>query len=399
MSRYIIKGNEVEIIPDGSINLIDKLPPDVYFLKQKSLSESFYLEKSNEFNISNKVYGNFSKRTDKIIGTFLERSSNNVNTGVLLSGRKGCGKTLQAKLVSSKLHSIFKIPTIVISNGFDSNNLSLFIKDISDRVLIIFEEFEKNYSSETRRRGETDSQDGLLTLLDGVMESSNKLFIFTCNDPLDITDLLINRPGRVYYHFKYNGISDKVVYEYCQDKLTNEDHINDIIKLSEIMSNGFTFDMLQAIVEETIREDESPIKLIGDLNIEPVSMPSRYIVETNITEVKIISIGNNGIVKIIDYLDESYTPEFEIKFLVNTPEELSKFKVIYKDITLREFTDDFVCNGNFEEGEIFNVTIELKRSNIVSISKDKIVYKFGNYIITLIRQEDKDDWQSLFSIF
>lgn len=193
------------------------------------------------------------------MNTYLDRAKRFVNTGVLLSGIKGSGKTFQAKIISNVLREKYNIPTLIVSATYNPTKLALYLKDITDPAYILFEEFEKFYkvlSKNERTHGSdtpVDMQDGLLTLLDGVI-NSNKLFVFTCNTLRDINDLLLNRPGRVWYHFAYNGISDNIVQDYCNENLDDENEKVAVQQICNYLDDAFTFDMLQTVVEETKRQ-------------------------------------------------------------------------------------------------------------------------------------------------
>jgi hypothetical protein len=134
-----------------------------------------------------------------------------------------------------------------------------FLQSIDQPCAILFDEFEKVYEGKL--------QAGLLTLLDGVF-SSKKLFLLTCNDSYRIDSHMKNRPGRLFYMFKFTGLSQEFIEEYCQDCLNDKTQIPAICRVTNIF-NQFNFDMLAALVEEMNRYNETPQEALSVLNILP----------------------------------------------------------------------------------------------------------------------------------
>lgn len=100
----------------------------------------------------------------------------------------------------------------------------------------------------------------LLSLLDGT-STSRKLFLLTCNNKWNVTDWLLNRPGRVFYNFHYDGLEEEIIRQYCMENLKNQEYVNDIILVSKSIQD-VSFDILVSIVEECNRYDQSPREFI-----------------------------------------------------------------------------------------------------------------------------------------
>ena len=429
MAQYKVSGNRVEIIPDGAIDIQSKLPPATYFLKfEKSPQfQGFYLERGSDFGTVGKVYGDLKSRTDRIIKTYMDRQKRNVNTGVLLSGIKGSGKTLQSKMVSNALLTKHKIPTIVVADSFDTAFLSLWLKDLSDPCLIMFEEFEKLYASRgekgrfvshrdeleestSARMNLVDRQDGLLSLLDGVF-NSNKLFIFTCNSVGHVNDLLINRPGRVWYHFKYSGLEEDVIRAYCEEKMKNPAHIKDVMQIADYLDEGFTFDILQSVVEETHRQKVSPLEVMEFLNVEPQPFSSLYDYEI---------IREDGLVEIAPSMLQRST--YIENYLGNTPFDIS-FEVIARNAEGQKLAKSinrsahrtnlkqvYDCRDDYEEddnrnagfssksmerGVIMRCNLVLDRSNLVKSSKRVLEYSKFGFKVVFTKVKRNNYWSNL----
>ena len=237
-------------------NKIEKIPAGTYTVEQNPQTGQFYLLSSSPFTRPAKVYGEMTSRNQKVINTYLAREGK--NTGVLLSGTKGAGKTQLAKDVSIELAEM-GIPTIIIQNCYTDGGFINFIKDIKDKALILFDEFEKVYS-------EREHQEAILTLLDGT-GSYNKLYILTSNNR-NVSEFLRNRPSRIFYHFEYKKLAKQVMFDLLNDKLVNKSYIPQFDTLWEV-AETISFDMIQCLIEELNRyPTQTFTETFRELNVE-----------------------------------------------------------------------------------------------------------------------------------
>lgn len=252
-------------------NKIEKIPAGTYTVEQNPQTGEFYLMRSNPFTRPAKVYGEMTSRNEKVINTFLNREGK--NTGVLLSGTKGAGKTQLAKDVSIELFNL-GIPTIIVQNCFTSGGFINFIKAISDRALILFDEFEKVYN-------EREDQEAILTLLDGT-GSYNKLYILTSNNR-NVSEFLRNRPSRIFYHFEYKKMAKQVMVDLLNDKLVNKAFIPHFETLWET-AETVSFDMIQCLIEELNRyPTQSFVETFREVNVEVETRDGNAYVMTEFT--------------------------------------------------------------------------------------------------------------------
>ena len=252
-SYYIESGNSVNVESADSVTVHDVLPVGTYIAKQNPANNRFYLQRTIDMEVPSRVYGvSQSTKVNRVVNTYFSRSK---STGVLLVGDKGSGKTLLSKMISKEMRSK-GVPTIIVNEPLCGQEFNTLITNISQDVVIIFDEFEKVYDKEDQKH--------ILTLLDGTIETK-KLFILTTNSRYVDTHM-INRPGRIFYTFEYSGLDSSFVTEYANDILIKKD---DIAQLTNIVDNfsSFTFDMLQALVEEMNRYGECAKEAIKYLNI------------------------------------------------------------------------------------------------------------------------------------
>lgn len=202
-----------------------------------------------------KVYGDVDTRTDKIMRSFnlAER-----NFGVILSGPKGTGKSILARVLAQKAIAA-GLPVIVASQS--APGVARFLASIEQEVMIIFDEFDKTFAPTE----DFDPQEELLPLFDG-LNAGKKLFVITCNDPDELNEFLLNRPGRFHYHFTVGSPSDTEIREYMQDKLLPQYHnsIDEIVNFAQIVN--ITYDYLRAIAFE-LNQGYPFQEVLQDLNI------------------------------------------------------------------------------------------------------------------------------------
>ena len=257
MTKKIVvqRGNFYEIQDKTNLVIHDQLPIGTYVVRFNEPSSSFFLEGLDDFVLPEKIYGKSTNNADRIINTFADRP---FTTGVLLSGMKGAGKTLLAKQVSVRAREM-GYPTILINNEWHGDVFNTFIQNIESPAVIIFDEFEKVYRH--------DGQQAILTLLDGVFPTK-KLFLVTANLSYHVSEYMLNRPGRIYYNFKFDYLDQDFIREFCEDRLHDQSKIESVLKYTSVFSI-FNFDMLAACVEEMNRYNESLTEVLEYLNIEP----------------------------------------------------------------------------------------------------------------------------------
>jgi len=254
MAYFLKNGNTFRVSSKEAMDLHEQLPAGNYTVAVDPFG-NFYLERIDDFEIPTKLYGNTLRHTDRIINSFWDRPA---QTGVLLNGEKGSGKTLLAKNISTQLAKQ-GVPTIVINRDWTGDGFFKLLQDIDQPCVILFDEFEKVYDN--------DEQEQILTLLDGVF-NSKKLYLMTVNDKWRVNSHMRNRPGRLFYLLDFKGLDQEFIREYCEDRLDSKQYIYQICGLTSLF-NEFNFDMLKALVEEMNRYGETPSEALEMLNAKP----------------------------------------------------------------------------------------------------------------------------------
>ena len=252
-NQVLYKHEDMYILGNDRPNSRTKKLPVGTYLMGASMELGLFLKQVPDFELPEKLYGDIKQKAGRILDTYEDRPR---TTGVLLSGEKGSGKTLLTKTIS-RLAQERGLPTILVNNDFSGDSFNLFLQEIGECVLL-FDEFEKIYDK--------DSQQALLTLLDGIF-TTKKLILLTTNSYVGINEHFHNRPGRIFYNLEFNGLGHDFIMEYGAEKLANKQHISNLGVVAS-MVNPMSFDILQAIIEESNRYNESPVKALEMLNVK-----------------------------------------------------------------------------------------------------------------------------------
>lgn len=243
------------IFNDG-IESFDQLPARSY---RVGFSEQtgFYLTNADDVKNTEKVYGDLNAKADKVFNAY-KHSTRSI--GVLMSGEKGIGKTMLARILCERANAM-GLPVIIIS--FASNGIAQFLGSITQPAMILFDEFEKMFS---RKDGDAGDQPEMLSLLDGLY-NSKWLFCFTCNHISQISDYMLGRPGRIHYHFRFQNPAKSEIEAYLKDNIPEEkwDQIVEVVNYSNYAR--VNYDALRAIAFE-FKMGGNFRDFIGDLNIE-----------------------------------------------------------------------------------------------------------------------------------
>ena len=128
--KVISTGNNY-VIYDNTLKTYDKLPAKTYIVRFDQM-KGFSLEEYSEIEIKeNKIYGVHEKKVEKVLNAF---EAFNRNLGVILSGDKGIGKSLFAKMLSKK--AIEKgLPLIVVDRFVPG--IASYLESIEQETIIL----------------------------------------------------------------------------------------------------------------------------------------------------------------------------------------------------------------------------------------------------------------------
>lgn len=228
-----LKTNNIFKKVNGDFSTIDRLPLGIYNVGLTM--EGWYLEKyADEFTFDYKIYGLETEFCEHVIKTFENTTG---NLGIMLTGTKGTGKTVTAKLLANA----FKLPVIIVKDmGSSNQGMIEYFSSFNFDSILFFDEFEKNFSNE-------DST--ILQIMDGVYNIGyRKIFLLTTNQ-MTVNENLVGRPSRIRYVKKFGNLDLKTVREYLDDNLKVKEAYQDLVNYIDTLSIS-TIDILKSIVNE-----------------------------------------------------------------------------------------------------------------------------------------------------
>lgn len=251
-TNFIKVGTTITPVPEGidyTLNL-----NKAYKLLWDDWDNKAYLEETDPPTMPSGLYTQgIDKFINKVLRTF--NSVNKNTTGVLLSGLKGSGKTLTAKMLALKSD----IPIIIVDEQFPAGRLTSFFAKVKQEVCILFDEVDKNQRSWDSKM--------LLTFLDGLEDNCKKLVVFTCNDVDFANANLIDRCSRIRYYKIFEGLSDEEINNIVDDLLRDKSKKETLIsRINGIATKSYD-NIIAAITEVNNNPNDNIDELLDDLNI------------------------------------------------------------------------------------------------------------------------------------
>lgn len=267
--KFHIERDSASIVRIDTNALRNELPAGIYSVDFHPMM-GFSLSRRNDFfEIPVKVFGDVQRKVDRL----MKRYTANGEISALLSGAKGSGKTLLAHIFCNEAIKNGKA-VILVDQDFDNPiGLKEFLCDVGDAVYI-FDEFAKTFS--------TESQKAMLDFFSGSNYSKRATFVIE-NRWSDINEFMLDRPGRIRFHFKYDKLSMAVVVEVCQHYKLSLETTRMIVNYAA-RSYTIGMDTLSRIIEECIMDDIQT-KVDFDALVEDLNIPTNYEIEYKITDI------------------------------------------------------------------------------------------------------------------
>lgn len=262
---FVGDGSKLYLITpsDSTIKDLTQFGTGVFTVKYDEKNRIFYLDVSDGLTLPEKVYGVDSKFIKRVIKSF---QASDKPLGVLLSGKKGTGKTVTAKRIALDT----KLPVIKLNISWTEERLDSalsFLSEIPVPFVLFIDEFEKLYP-------EDEEQQKFLPFLDGG-NSNHVLTIMTVNET-KISEYMTNRLQRIRYHKKYDNFDIDVACEIFDDKIKPRYAELKEKFLQVILFNRIcTMDIIIGLVEEINIHGQEALEDTSVLNLE-MEMFSKY---------------------------------------------------------------------------------------------------------------------------
>lgn len=241
MTQYFKQPGIITIAPDFSGIALDSVPAGYYRIGFNPDAGQFYLAEVDSLQVAEKVYGNLLEHLPRIEAAFNEITDKPMS--VMLEGLKGSGKSLLMKTLAKRFVENEGGIVLMCNSAFTGDAYFEFLQKISQKKIVLMDEFDKVYNDK-------DARNNILTLLDGNF-ASHTMFILTMNAGLASGnfEFFHNRPGRVMFNIKFRGVPLDAIQAYAEDHLTNKDKVADVVTFVKRFTD-FNMDMLGKLINE-----------------------------------------------------------------------------------------------------------------------------------------------------
>lgn len=248
-------GDELTIAPRSS-DVVENPSSGVWEFKIEE-NQPIRLIKDNEFKYTfpKKMYGDVELLGDLILQRWINRVN---NTGVMLSGPQGVGKSMMSQYIVNKAIKDMDAVVIKFTTAITRKDVFDFIASIKVPVIIDIDEFEKIYGWEEQMK--------ILTYMSGG-SLQGVLWLLTVNEVRRVGNYFFHRPDRIYFHIKYKNVSMDTVETIIDERLKVKKFRQDTLRAIATFSIR-TYDTILSFIDEINLSKKSPEKVMSYLNIE-----------------------------------------------------------------------------------------------------------------------------------
>lgn len=318
-------------------NKLDHIPAFVYNVAMDTENGDLILIKDRKnFDVKKDIYGRAKQYEERLIEDFKKTKT---SLGAILSGVKGSGKSLMTERVGNYFIQV-GMPVLYINNKLPTTLLQAAIK-IASPCVVIFDEFEKNYSTGNYVEGETGDQDRFLNFFS---DTSYKqvLFMITVNSINKLSEFFIDRPGRFKYHFRFTGLAKSVF-----DELVEEHKVSgwkkEVLRQFVLQNSRYSYDSIIQIIK-ILKESKNIIHFNEEISI--LNVGGHVTLMLNIKEFEqdsLITINDSIVTGVMRFIHNKKNSNFSAIF-----HDINNSMVFKEDINYEEILSNFFLNGVVE---------------------------------------------------
>jgi len=248
------KGTTFNLIGNSG-KLLPKLPFGFYQIVETMAG--IHLEKLADPHTVPNLTGTAKEAMDTMIT--LWNSSTSKNPSVMLTGTSGNGKTQTALNVAKATD----LPILLV-NGQPMHIIMAVLECVGGPVMLLFDEFEKNYSSADTKAGDPSAD--LLTFFDGLTTAVKVFNVMTVNERRNLSKFLFNRPGRILFDFKFDPLTVDVALDFIKEQTT----VNDPERLKAFLEkvSDLSYDICDKIAYVVDMYPDTFDQVLPHMNIE-----------------------------------------------------------------------------------------------------------------------------------
>jgi GTPase SAR1 family protein len=220
--RLTDNDNYIQVALFDENTVLDHIPALVYTAHVTQHGEIHLHKDRPRFLLPERKYGDHAKHMELITGEY-DRVGRSL--GLLLIGQKGSGKSMLAEDLAN--WSIAKgMPVLLVNSRLPPDLLRLLIHAMGP-CLVYFDEFGKVYVN----TDDTNYRDAMLSLFSDT-SMTGVIFVVTANQNSELSDFMLDRPGRFAYRIKYNGLTQSVVLEIAATYHLNDEFTKAMLRTS-----------------------------------------------------------------------------------------------------------------------------------------------------------------------
>lgn len=254
-----------------SVPRFEKQPtiPAIYKLKIKNEHKNATFSLIKDFDRLPEPpvkFGDLEKIVNRTWNTYTKmKERGSKSFAIAATGYKGMGKTDFMAILANKAIDNGMI-VVMVTEIKASIELVKYLSTL-DNVFLIYDEFGKNFS--------WNLQEKMLTMFNN-LEGRNRFMAITENRLSDISDLFLDRPGRIHYLLEFETTDNETIEEYCKHHKISKKLTKEILLSASKIAN-FSFDFLKGIeIEHSIYPDDSLEEMLKYLNLKKLQN-NRYL--------------------------------------------------------------------------------------------------------------------------
>lgn len=252
-------------------DVVDHVAPLVYTFRN-TLTGPILVKDRKRFEVATRKFGKHAQYLAQITADYDRLGP---ARGVLLEGIKGAGKSMLSEDICNWAINL-GLPVVRVDQALDEADLRLIIAACKGACVLYFDEFGKVYEEEARNK-----------LLSFFADQSimGVYFLLTANSTNELSNFMVNRPGRFQFRIVYSGLEVEDAMEVAKSFNLNEEMTKVLCRFTAYhfeISYDILIHVARLMLE--VKSFDELLTKIESMNVPPVIY--------NYYEVKTIKYGD-----------------------------------------------------------------------------------------------------------